>query len=103
MKLPDEIRAQFQEAGRRGGKARVPKGFSKMEPDRRKQVAQKGGKVKKSAGLKRKPGKTPVLTPRPDRKDKKRGTTARTPKRLEISPVKNGTGPDSGGETPPVH
>lgn len=31
----------FKEAGRRGGLAKVPKGFSKMDEERRKEIAKK--------------------------------------------------------------
>jgi len=46
LKLPKEIRDQFAEQGRRGGKAKVPKGFAKMDPKKRANVARKGGKAK---------------------------------------------------------
>ena len=42
-KSPEDTR---EEVGRRGGKARVPKGFAKMNPSQRKKAARKGGKEK---------------------------------------------------------
>ena len=36
-----EIKVSFKEAGRRGGLAKVPKGFSKMSEEKRKEIARK--------------------------------------------------------------
>jgi hypothetical protein len=36
-----EIKVSFKEAGRRGGLAKVPKGFSKMPEEKRKEIAKK--------------------------------------------------------------
>jgi hypothetical protein len=36
-----------REAKQKGGSAKVPKGFAKMNPKRRSEVARKGGKVSK--------------------------------------------------------
>lgn len=36
-----KIKVSFKEAGRRGGLAKVPKGFSKMDEERRKEIAKK--------------------------------------------------------------
>ena len=36
-----EIKVSFKEAGRRGGLAKVPKGFSKMPEGKRKEIAKK--------------------------------------------------------------
>ena len=36
-----EIKVSFKEAGRRGGLAKVPKGFSKMPEEKRKEIARK--------------------------------------------------------------
>lgn len=36
-----KVKVSFKEAGRRGGLAKVPKGFSKMEEERRKKIAKK--------------------------------------------------------------
>ena len=36
-----KIKVTFREAGRRGGIAKVPKGFSMMDEDRRREIARK--------------------------------------------------------------
>ena len=36
-----KIKVSFKEAGRRGGIAKVPKGFSMMDEERRKEIARK--------------------------------------------------------------
>ena len=36
-----KVKVSFKEAGRRGGLAEVPKGFSKMDEERRKEIARK--------------------------------------------------------------
>ena len=36
-----KVKVSFKEAGRRGGLAKVPKGFSKMDEERRKEIARK--------------------------------------------------------------
>jgi hypothetical protein len=36
-----EVKVSFKEAGRRGGLAKVPKGFSKMPEEKRKEIAKK--------------------------------------------------------------
>lgn len=36
-----KIKVTFKEAGRRGGIAKVPKGFSMMDEERRKEIARK--------------------------------------------------------------
>ena len=37
-----KVKVSFKEAGRRGGLAKVPKGFSKLSPEDRKKMARKG-------------------------------------------------------------
>ena len=39
--------------GRRGGRARVPKGFATMDPERRREIASRGG-LEKAAVMRRK-------------------------------------------------
>ena len=42
IKTPEQkIKVSFVEAGRRGGMAKVPKGFSKMDAEKRKEIAKK--------------------------------------------------------------
>lgn len=36
-----KVKVSFREAGRRGGLAKVPKGFSKMPEERRREIAKK--------------------------------------------------------------
>lgn len=36
-----KVKVSFKEAGRKGGLAKVPKGFSKMDEGRRKEIAKK--------------------------------------------------------------
>lgn len=36
-----KVKVSFKEAGRRGGLAKVPKGFSKMDEEKRKEIAKK--------------------------------------------------------------
>ena len=36
-----KVKVSFKEAGRSGGLAKVPKGFSKMEEEKRKEIAKK--------------------------------------------------------------
>lgn len=36
-----EVKVSFKEAGRRGGLAKVPKGFSKMPEEKRREIAKK--------------------------------------------------------------
>lgn len=36
-----KVKVSFKEAGRRGGLAKVPKGFSKMDEAKRKEIARK--------------------------------------------------------------
>jgi general stress protein YciG len=36
-----EVKVSFKEAGRRGGLAKVPKGFAKMDVEKRKEIARK--------------------------------------------------------------
>jgi hypothetical protein len=36
-----EVKVSFKEAGRRGGLAKVPKGFAKMDVEKRKEIAKK--------------------------------------------------------------
>ena len=36
-----KVKVSFKEAGRRGGLAKVPKGFSKMSEEKRKEIAKK--------------------------------------------------------------
>lgn len=49
MKIPvnhietpaQKVKVSFKEAGRRGGLAKVPKGFAKMPEERRREIARK--------------------------------------------------------------
>lgn len=49
MKIPvnyietpaEKVKVSFKEAGRRGGLAKVPKGFAKMPEERRREIARK--------------------------------------------------------------
>ena len=36
-----KVKVSFKEAGRRGGSARVPKGFAKMDEKRRREISKK--------------------------------------------------------------
>ena len=36
-----KVKVSFSEAGRRGGLAKVPKGFSKMDEERRREISKK--------------------------------------------------------------
>ena len=36
-----KVKVSFKEAGRRGGLAKVPKGFSKMDEEKRREIAKK--------------------------------------------------------------
>ena len=36
-----KVKVTFKEAGRRGGLAKVPKGFSKMDAEKRKEISKK--------------------------------------------------------------
>ena len=36
-----KVKVSFKEAGRRGGLAKVPKGFAKMSEEKRKEIAKK--------------------------------------------------------------
>ena len=40
-KPAEKVKVTFSEAGRRGGLAKVPKGFSKMPADRLKEISKK--------------------------------------------------------------
>lgn len=35
----EKVKISFKEAGRRGGSAKVPKGFSKMDEEKRREIA----------------------------------------------------------------
>lgn len=37
----EKVKVSFREAGRRGGSARVPKGFAKMDSDKRREISRK--------------------------------------------------------------
>ena len=37
-----KVKVTFKEAGRRGGLAKVPKGFSMMDEERRREISRKG-------------------------------------------------------------
>lgn len=42
IKTPvQKVKVTFKEAGRRGGLAKVPKGFAKMDEEKRKEIAKK--------------------------------------------------------------
>lgn len=41
-----KVKVSFKEAGRRGGLAKVPKGFSKMDENKRKEIALKAAKAR---------------------------------------------------------
>ena len=41
---PPEFKEMLRRAGAKGGKAKVPKGFARMNHDRLKEVSAKGGK-----------------------------------------------------------
>lgn len=42
IKTPvQKVKVSFKEAGRRGGLAKVPKGFAKMSEEKRKEIAKK--------------------------------------------------------------
>lgn len=42
IKTPvQKVKVSFKEAGRRGGLAKVPKGFAKMSEEKRKEIARK--------------------------------------------------------------
>ena len=42
IKTPvQKVKVSFKEAGRRGGLAKVPKGFAKMPEEKRKEIAKK--------------------------------------------------------------
>lgn len=42
VKTPvQKVKVSFKEAGRRGGLARVPKGFAMMDEEKRKEIAKK--------------------------------------------------------------
>lgn len=41
-----KVKVSFKEAGRRGGSAKVPKGFSKMEPTRHKEISRKAARAR---------------------------------------------------------
>ena len=47
MKLPKAIRDKFARAGRKGGMAKVKKGFAAMDPERKRQIQSAGGKAKR--------------------------------------------------------
>ena len=53
--IPQAVSEYFAEVGHRGGKARVPKGFAKMNPSQRKKAARKGGKEKARRARETKP------------------------------------------------
>ena len=46
-KLSKETRKKLSVAGRKGGLAKVPKGFAKMEKEKAKEIQSKGGRGKK--------------------------------------------------------
>ena len=39
-----KVKVSFKEAGRRGGSAKVPKGFAKMDAEKRKKIATSAAK-----------------------------------------------------------
>lgn len=43
--------------GKKGGKAKVPKGFARLTPEQRSEIARKGGKASRQA----KPASSPVI------------------------------------------
>ena len=47
MLSTEERKKKLQESGRKGGKAKVPKGFSTMDKFKLKENAAKGGKISK--------------------------------------------------------
>ena len=46
----EKVKVSFKEAGRRGGSAKVPKGFAKMDVIRRKEISRRAARTRWSKG-----------------------------------------------------